>query len=290
MSLESVPPLASRMKLENGQSIPAIFIGLYLTTAEETTQVVQWALEAGYRGVDSAQYYKNEAEAGKAINKFLSSEANISASHLKREDIFFTSKLEENSDYATVKASIKDSVKRSELGYIDLFLLHSPYGGKQARLDSWRAVEDAILDGEVKAGGVSSFGTKHLEELLASNPRIIPAVNQIELHPFGQRTKIVNFCTQHGIKIQCYSPLVHGQRMNHPVLLKISHKYGCSVAQLLVRWGLQHGYVTLPKSVKLERIVENGAVGGFAISAEDMEELDSLEEGLLTDWDPTDCP
>jgi len=118
--------------------------------------------------------YNNEAQVGKSIKAFLSSHP----SSLKREDIFYTSKLASNSSYDTARKSIKQSVERAGLGYIDLFLLHSPYGGKSKRLESWRAVEDAILDGEVKTGGVSNFGVKHLEELLGSNPRIKPAVNQ----------------------------------------------------------------------------------------------------------------
>jgi diketogulonate reductase-like aldo/keto reductase len=146
--------LASRTKLANGLSMPTIHLGVYLTSGSETYQAVRWALEAGYRGIDSAQMYDNEAESGQAILDFLSSEANTTS--LKREDIHFTSKLASNSSYDTARKAIKQSVKECGLGYIDLFLLHSPYGGKKARLESWRAVEDAIEDGEVKIGGVSN--------------------------------------------------------------------------------------------------------------------------------------
>lgn len=280
--------LASRTKLPNGLSMPTIQLGVYLTSGKETYQAVRWALEAGYRGVDSAQMYHNERETGKAIVDFLESDANVHS--LKRDDIHFTSKLASNSAYETARKAIKRSVKEAGLGYIDLFLLHSPYGGKQARLDSWRAVEDAIDDGEVKIGGVSNYGVKHLQELLDSNPRIPPAVNQIEVHPFNTRKDITSFCQQHNIVVEAYAPLVRALRMKHPTIVSLAKKYSCTPGQLLVRWSLQHGYVPLPKSVKKERIIENGQVGGFEIEAADMEAMDALDEYLVTDWDPTDCP
>ena len=170
--------LSSRLKLANsGLSIPRIHLGVYLTSGQETMQAVRWALDAGYRAFDSAQMYRNEREVGKSILSWLSDEKS-NTEKLKREDIFFTSKLASNTNYEAARKSIKQSVKTSGLGYIDLFLLHSPYGGKNNRLTSWKAVEDAINDGEVKIGGVSNYGVKHLEELLATKPRIIPAVNQ----------------------------------------------------------------------------------------------------------------
>ncbi|KAF2027857.1 Aldo/keto reductase [Setomelanomma holmii] len=268
--------------------MPTIHLGVYLTSGKETYQAVRWALEAGYRGVDSAEMYRNEKEAGKAVQDYLSSKANTQS--LEREDIHFTSKLASNGSYDAARKAIKRSVKECGLGYIDLFLLHSPYGGKKARLDSWRAVEDAIQDGEVRIGGVSNYGVKHLQELLDSKPRIPPAVNQIEVHPFNTRMDITSLCQEHGIVVEAYAPLVRALRMKHPTILSLSKKYSCSPGQLLVRWSLQHGYVPLPKSVKKERIVENSHIGGFAIEEGDMAKMDQLDEYLVTDWDPTDCP
>ncbi|KAL8861159.1 MAG: hypothetical protein Q9178_002375 [Gyalolechia marmorata] len=230
--------------------------------------------------------YRNEKEVGSAILRFLSSNSNTA--DLKREDIHFTSKLASNSSYNSARKSIKQSVQQCGLGYIDLFLLHSPYGGKAARLASWKAVEDAIAEGEVKTGGVSNFGVKHLQELLASKPRILPAVNQIEVHPFNTRTEITTFCQQHDIVVEAYAPLARALRMKHPVISSLSDKYSCTPAQLLVRWSLQHGYVPLPKSVTKERIIQNGDVSGFVIDAKDMEKMDALDEYLVTDWDPVD--
>ncbi|KAK0514736.1 hypothetical protein JMJ35_003353 [Cladonia borealis] len=270
--------LGSRIKLANGLSMPQIHLGVYLTSGSQT---------AGYRAVDSAQMYHNEHEAGSAILAYLSSPSNRSS--LKREDIHFTSKLASNTSYEAARKSIKQSVKQSGLGYIDLFLLHSPYGGKVKRLECWRAVEDAIEDGEIRTGGVSNFGVKHLKELLASKPRINPAVNQIEVHPFNTRTEITSFCQEHSIVVEAYAPLARALRMKHPTITSLSKKYGCTPAQLMIQWSLQHGFVPLPKSVTRERIIANGDVGGFEIGGADMETMDGLDEYLVTDWDPVNC-
>lgn len=149
--------LASRIKLNNGLTMPRIMLGVYLMSGKEASSAVSHALDAGYRGFDSAQMYHNEKDVGTSILRYLEKHPD-----LKREDIHFTSKLASNSDYDTARRSIKSSVKECGLGYIDLFLLHSPYGGKQKRLESWRAVEDAVKDGEVRIGGVSNFGIKHV--------------------------------------------------------------------------------------------------------------------------------
>ncbi|KAF2690818.1 Aldo/keto reductase [Lentithecium fluviatile CBS 122367] len=278
--------LASRTKLANGLAMPTIHLGVYLTSGRETYQAVRWALEAGYRGIDSAQMYHNEKESGQAILDFLASDAN--ANSLKRDHVHFTSKLASNSSYDAARKAIRKSVKECGLGYIDLFLLHSPYGGKNARLESWRAVEDAIDDGEIRIGGVSNYGVKHLQELLDSKPRILPAVNQIEVHPFNTRKEITSYCEEHDIVVEAYAPLVRALKMKHPTIVSLSKKYGCTPGQLLVRWSLQHGYVPLPKSVKRSRIVENADIGGFAIEDGDMATMDGLDEYLVTDWDPTD--
>ncbi|KAI9815111.1 MAG: hypothetical protein M1827_002954 [Pycnora praestabilis] len=224
--------------------------------------------------------YDNEHEVGHSILTFLSSKSNEGG--LKREDIHFTTKLASNTSYDAARRSIKQSLKKSGMEYIDLFLLHSPYGGKAKRLECWRAVEDAIEDGEIKTGGVSNFGVKHLRELLDSKPRVSPAVNQIEVHPFNTRTEITTFCQQHGIVVEAYAPLARALRMKHPTIASLSKKYSCTPAQLMVRWSLQHDFVPLPKSVTKERIVANGDIGGFEIEDADMKTLDGLDEYLVT--------
>ena len=142
----------------------------------------------------------------------------------------------------------------------------------------------------MKIGGVSNFGVKHLEELLASKPRIVPAINQIEVHPFNTRTNITDFCTKNGILVEAYAPLARALRMKHPAIVELSKKYQCTPAQLMVRWSCQHGFIPLPKSVSKERIEANGKIDGFEIEADDMKKLNSLDEYLVTDWDPVDAP
>jgi diketogulonate reductase-like aldo/keto reductase len=178
--------------------------------------------------------YHNEREAGQAIRDFLSGNENTDG--LTREDIFYTTKLSSNdTSYDAVRRSIKRSVDVCGLGYVDLFLLHSPYGGKEARLTSWRALEDAINDGEVKMAGISNFGVGHIEELMSSRPRVHPVINQIEVHPFNTQEDIRATCEKYNIAIEAYAPLVRGMRMRHPTIQSLSKKYGCTPAQLLVR-------------------------------------------------------
>jgi diketogulonate reductase-like aldo/keto reductase len=274
--------------MSNGLTIPQIHLGVYLMSGREAASAVKDALQTGYRAIDSAQMYRNERECGQAMLSWLNdSEANTTG--LEREDLFFTSKLASNSSYNAARKSIKQSVQACGLGYIDLFLLHSPYGGKTARLASWKAVEDAITEGEVKTGGVSNFGVKHLEELIASKPRIMPAVNQIEVHPFNTREEITSFCQQNNILVEAYAPLARALRMKHPTITALSKKYGCTPAQLMVRWSLQKGFIPLPKSVQKSRIQANGKIDFFEIDQEDVSKLTALDEYLVTDWDPVDA-
>jgi diketogulonate reductase-like aldo/keto reductase len=299
--------LTTRKTLPNTQnlSIPHIHLGVYLTSGKETSTAVRYALEAGYRAFDSAQMYHNEREVGSTISSYLQKHP-----ELKREDIHYTSKLASNASYEAVRKSITKSVKECGLGYIDLFLLHSPYGGKEARLSSWKALEDAVMDGEVRIPGVSNYGEKHvsraclqclccvtterardantnatptqLAELLSSSPRLLPAINQVEMHPFNTHTKLAQYCHAQGIVIEAYAPLARAYKMKDRTIVELAKKYDCTPAQLLVRWSLQHGYVPLPKSVKKERIVENAGVEGFVIEDADVERMDALDEYLVT--------
>ncbi|KAL3427913.1 aldo/keto reductase [Phlyctema vagabunda] len=284
MSTAETYSLASTIKLSNGIVMPRIHLGVYMTSGRECSNAVTYALKAGYKAIDSAEWYANEREVGSSISKFLAGNPGT-----KREDLWFTTKLKTNSSYDATRKSIKESIRKSGLGYLDLYLLHSPYGGKTKRLECWKAVEDAIEAGEVRCGGVSNYGVKHLEELLDSKPRIRPVVNQIEFHPFNTRTDISLFCLDHNIIVEAYAPLARAMRMKHPSVVELSKKYKCTPGQLLIRWSLQHGFVPLPKSIREERIVENGEVGHFEISDHDVKVLDACDENLITDWDPTDA-
>ncbi|KAI5857247.1 NADP-dependent oxidoreductase domain-containing protein [Tricharina praecox] len=277
--------VSSTTTLSNGLPIPLIHLGVYESEGPACVSAVVSALTLGYRGIDSAEWYENESLCGDGIRSFLSSHPQHS-----REEIFYTTKLRDNGGYEHTKQAIRKSLSECGLGYIDMYLLHAPYGGKQVRRECWRAVEEAVKEGLVRTAGVSNFGVGHLRELIAAPDLALrPAVNQIELHPFNTQREIVEFCRAEGIVIEAYSPLVRGLRFEHPVIVELSKKYGCSPAQLLVRWGLQNGFVVLPKSTKQERIKENAEVAGFEISQEDMDRLANCHEKLVTDWDPTDC-
>ena len=221
--------------------------------------------------------YRNEKEVGRALQAYIEAQGGRPDA-LTREDVFYTTKLLTNSGYEATRQSIRESIRASGLGYIDLFLIHAPYGGREKRLASWRAIEDAVSDGEVRAGGVSNYGVKHLRELLDEGPRLMPAVNQLEIHPFNTRRAITDFCQEHGIVVEAYCPLTRGERMRDASIQDLARKYECTPAQLLLRWSLQHGFVPLPKSVTPARIVENGQVDGFKIGEEDMAAMNSLDE------------
>lgn len=165
MASSSNYSLASTIKLNNGLEMPRIHLGVYMTSGSETSRAVTHALSAGYRAFDSAEWYANEREVGSAINSYLSSSANDGIG-LQRQEVWFTTKLKTNSSYDATTKAIKRSLERSKLAYLDLYLLHSPYGGKEKRLECWRAVEDAIEEGVVRAGGVSNFGVRHVSILI----------------------------------------------------------------------------------------------------------------------------
>ncbi|KAF2820225.1 Aldo/keto reductase [Ophiobolus disseminans] len=289
--MAAILALTDRVSLCNGTSMPSVHLGTYLTNDNETFIAVLEALNIGYRGFDSAQMYDNEAQVGAAINHWLHQdlEDGNDPAVRSRSDIHFTTKLASNSSYDETKESILRSLESCGLGYIDLFLLHSPYGGPEARRECWRAIEDAISEGLIRSGGVSNFGKRHLEELLASDLRVKPSVNQIEVHPFNTRTELVGYCQAQGLQVQAYCPLVHGLRMAHATVVSMAEKHSCTAAQVLIQWSVLHGFVPLPKTTQKQRMVENADLSKFKLSVEDLAILDSLDEGLVTDWDPTDA-
>ncbi|ORY84778.1 putative aldo-keto reductase [Protomyces lactucae-debilis] len=268
--------LTSRVTLNNGLSMPRLGFGVYMVSGQQCRQNVLEALEAGYRHIDSAEWYGNESECGDSIR----------ASGIPRQDIFYTSKLMHNTNFERGCKDIRKSIEACGLGYIDLYLLHGPYPNKQARLDAWRALEDGVESGLIKSIGVSNFGERHLRELFDSNPKIKPVVNQIDLHPFMTRTSLVQFCKEHDIVLQAWGPLARAERWQDPTLQSIAKEYERSPAQVLLRWSLQHGYVPLPKSTHVERIKSNAQLWDFELSDATMAELDGLDEYLVTDWDP----
>jgi diketogulonate reductase-like aldo/keto reductase len=268
---------SASIELNNGVKAPIVGLGVW-QAGGGTKKAVLAALEAGYRHVDTAAVYGNEAAVGAAIAE----------SGIPREQLFITTKLW-NSDqgYDKAQRALEASLKRLRLEYVDLYLMHWPVA--ELRLESWRALEQLLADGRTRAIGVSNFLVPHLRELVGT-AKVLPAVDQLELTPFLQRSDTVALCRELGIALEAYSPLTRGQRLAHPVLVEVARGLQKSPAQTLLRWGLQRGFVVLPKSVTPSRIVENAALFDFALDAEAMAKLDALEEGLVTGWDPATQP
>lgn len=259
--------------LNSGAKIPQVGLGVW-QSGGKTKGAVAAALAAGYRHVDTAAVYGNEAAVGAAIAE----------SGIARAELFVTTKLWNNDQgYDAALKAFDASMARLKLQYLDLYLIHWPVAGR--RLESWRALEKLYADKRVRSIGVSNFLEPHLKELQGS-AKVLPAVNQIELTPFLQRRRTVALCQNLGIALESYSPLTRGQRLGHPTLVELASKTGKSPAQVLLRWGVQKGYVILPKSVTPARIEENAAVFDFELDAASMAQLDGLEEGLVTGWDP----
>eukprot|EP00250_Pteridium_aquilinum_P008707 c18149_g1_i1 orf=284-1405(-) len=258
-------------------SIPIVGLGVYLMPSDDAFKAVSCALQHGYRHIDTAHLYGNEKAVGDAIR----------ASNIPREEIFVTTKLW-NSDhgYASTLKACDRSLKELRVDYVDLYLVHSPLSPPQKRLDTWRAMEKILKSGKARSIGVSNYGVHHLKELF-SKCEVRPAINQVELHPFNVRKELVDFCLKENIVVEAYSPLTRGQRLNEPALVKIAENHGKTTAQVLIRWCVQKNYVTIPKSVKPARILENSQVFDFELTDSEMAKLDSFDEGFAVGWDPT---
>ncbi len=246
----------------------------------QTYETVLDALSIGYRHIDTARIYGNEADVGAAVR----------ASSLPREEIFVTTKLwESDQGYDSAIAACRESLRIMGLDYMDLFLIHWPVQGK--RQYSWKGMETLLDDGVCRSIGVSNYMVRHLEELMGY-ARVVPAVNQIELSPYvyGDRHDVVSFCEANAIALQAYSPITKGRKLGDPRLVEIAAHYDKTPAQILIRWALEKGFVVLPKSNNPDRIRENADVFDFSIGADDMATLDSFNEGFITSWDPTNVP
>ena len=253
--------------LHNGVKMPWVGLGVFkVTEGEEVVQSVKAAIKNGYISIDTAAIYKNEEGVGQAIKE----------SGVPREELFITSKVW-NSDqgYESTLAAFETSLNKLGLDYLDLYLIHWP--GKNKYKETWKALEKLYKDGRVRAIGVSNFLVHHLEDLI-STAEIKPMVNQVEFHPHLTQKELLAYCKKEGIQMEAWSPLKQGQLLNEPVLEDLAHKYNKSVAQVILRWDLQHGVVTIPKSIKEHRIIENADIFDFELSAEDMDKIDGLNQ------------
>lgn len=265
------------IRLASGHSIPQLGLGVWQSPqGAPTRDAVTAALRLGYRHIDTARVYRNEPDVGAAVRE----------SDIPRDQIFVTTKLwNDDQGYDSTLRAFDKSLERLNIEYIDLYLIHWPVAGK--RLDSWRALEKLHADGRARSIGVSNFLVPHLQELVAT-AKTPPHANQIELSPFLQRRPTVELCKKLGIAIEAYSPLTRGEKLDDPVVAAIAREAGKTAAQVLLRWSVQHGYIVLPKSVRAERIAENGAIFDFTLTDEQMSRLDALEENLVTGWDPAE--
>ncbi|KAG4027504.1 hypothetical protein MFRU_029g00280 [Monilinia fructicola] len=255
--------------------IPQLGFGVYQSHGQKCIDAVIAALRAGYRHIDTAQYYANEKQVGIAVKEF------IKESGINRSDIFITTKI--LSPGGSVDMSHKKCLESVEAidgkdGYVDLFLIHSPSSGSNGRKGMWQALEKLYLAKKARIIGVSNWGIGHIEELKTFAEVWPPAVNQIELHPFCQQRAAVDYCNLHNIHVEAYCPLVRNKRSDDPTLNLLASTHKKTVAQVLVRYALQKGWIPLPKSETPSRIAENANVYDFDLSKDEMQKLDNLDE------------
>lgn len=267
--------------LNNGVKIPEIAFGTWKITDEKTcVDSVVFALKTGYRHIDTAAIYGNEKSVGEGIKKFLAENKDV-----KREDIFVTTKLwNDRQGYEETFKAFEESLTRLGLDYVDLYLIHWPNTKNMEKtIASWKAFEELYKAGKIKSIGVCNFKKHHFEELL-SHAEIVPAINQIELHPLSQKEDMRKYCKEKGIVVEAWSPLMQGN-LSNDVIAEIAEKYNKSSAQIILKWHLQNGVLPLPKSVTPSRIIENFSLD-FTLEDSDMEKIKTLNEDKIFGSDP----
>jgi 2,5-diketo-D-gluconate reductase A len=272
-------PNVPTIKLNNGVQIPQFGFGVFQIPSEETVRAVRTALDAGYRHIDTAQMYGNEAEVGRAIAE----------SGVARDDLFVTTKLNNDSHgYDAAIAALDGSLAKLGLDHVDLFLIHWPRPQEGHYVETWTALEKLQADGKARAVGVSNFTIQHLEEL-AARTDTVPAVNQIELHPQFPQAELRAYHAEHGIGTEAWSPIGQGgDLLEDERLVELARRHGRSAAQIVLRWHIQLGNIVFPKSVTPDRVRENIDVFDFALSNDDMAVVDGLDTGTRKGPDPND--
>lgn len=267
--------LQDTVTLHNEVEMPWFGLGVFkVEDGDEVIRSVKTALEHGYRSIDTAAGYQNERGVGQAIRE----------SGIPREDIFVTSKVR-NSDqgYEATLEAFQATLDKLGFSYLDLYLIHWPVEGKYK--DTWRALEKLYNDGKIRAIGVSNFHPHHLVDLLTT-ANIVPMVNQVEFHPNLAQEELRKTCQEKGIQLEAWSPLKQGELLDDPVLKEIAEKYGKTTAQVILRWDLEKGVITIPKSTKEERIKQNADIFDFQLSGEDIEKIDNLNKDERIGPDP----
>lgn len=271
--------LQATTTLHNGVKMPWLGIGVFkVEEGPELVSALKTAIKHGYRSIDTAAIYENEAGVGEGIRKG-QKEANIS-----REELFVTTKVwNDDLGYELTLKAFENSLQKLGLDYLDLYLIHWPVEGKYK--DAWRALETLYKQGKVKAIGVSNFQIHHLEDLM-KDAEIKPMINQVEYHPRLTQEELQDFCRKHSIQLEAWSPLMQGGLLDNATLRGIATKYQKSIAQIILRWDLQNGVITIPKSTKEHRIVENASVFDFELTKEEMQIINSLNQNKRVGPDP----
>ncbi|PTI30597.1 aldo/keto reductase [Mammaliicoccus vitulinus] len=267
------------VKLNNNVDIPELGLGVYKISEDDVERVVNTAIEAGYRAIDTAWFYKNEKALGHALNKI----------DIAREELFITTKLwNDFQGYDETIKAFNDSLESLQLKYIDMYLIHWPCPEDNLFVETYQALEKLYKEGKIKAIGVCNFKEHHLEKLLAET-EVVPAVNQVEFHPKFNQKELQTYCESKGIKVMAWSPLMRGgEWLDNPVLKNIAEKYNKTVAQVIIKWHIQQDRLVIPKSQNDNRIRENFDVFNFELSDEDITEIDNLHTNERQFRDPDD--
>jgi diketogulonate reductase-like aldo/keto reductase len=271
--------IKSTVKLNNGVEMPWLGLGVFMSKeGTEVENAVKVALQNGYRHIDTAAIYKNERGVGNAIIE----------SGVEREDIFLTSKVwNTDQGYSTTIAAFEQSLEKLQTDYLDLYLVHWPKGKRS--VETWKALEELYKKGKIKAIGISNFLIHHLEEFLP-NCKVVPAVNQYEFHPELLQPDLLEYCKKRGIQPEAWSPIMKGKVNEVPLIQELAAKYGKTPVQVTLRWDIQKGVVTIPKSVTSERIISNADIFDFELSEEDMVKIDGLDKNGRIGFHPDRIP
>ncbi|WP_128331068.1 aldo/keto reductase [Apibacter sp. HY039] len=271
----NITDISGSALLSNGVKMPYLGLGVYKAEdGQEVVNAIHYALDAGYRHIDTAAYYYNEEGVGKAIK----------TASVAREDIFVATKVWfSQQKYEDTLKAFDDSMQKLGLEYLDLYLIHWPH--PEHYLEAWKAMEELYKAGRIRAIGVCNCMQHHLQSIIDLGGTA-PMVNQVEFHPSLVQQDLLNFCSQNGIQAEAWSPLKRGGLFNNPLLKELAEKYSKNIAQIIIRWDLQKGVITIPKSTKNERIVSNADVFDFQLSDEDVQKIDALDTNDRTGAHP----